>query len=84
MTEKTYSQHQSEAVKARWAKKTPEERSAYAKMMVEAREAKRKAAGAGKRDPAPQGSSVGRPTKERKANASVENKSSTKRTGRAV
>ena len=29
------------AVKVRWANTTPEERSAYAKKMVEAREAKR-------------------------------------------
>lgn len=43
MTEKSFSQHQSDASKARWARKTSEERSAYAKMMVEAREAKRKA-----------------------------------------
>lgn len=42
MTEKTFSQHQADASRARHAKKTPAERSAYAKMMVEARKAKRK------------------------------------------
>ena len=38
----TLSEHMSRASKARHAKRTPEERSAYAKMMVEAREAKRR------------------------------------------
>lgn len=39
----TYQSHQSSASKSRWAKMTPEDRSAYAKRMVDAREAKRKA-----------------------------------------
>jgi hypothetical protein len=39
----TLQDHQRRAVQARWARKTPEERSAYAKMMVDAREAKRAA-----------------------------------------
>lgn len=37
----TLAEHMSKAAKARHAKRTPEERSAYAKMMVQAREAKR-------------------------------------------
>lgn len=37
------SEHMTKARKARWAKTNSEERSAHAKMMVEAREAKRKA-----------------------------------------
>lgn len=48
--EKTLSQHLSDASKARHAMRTPEERSAYAKMMVAAREAKRQARKAA-RDP---------------------------------
>lgn len=36
------SDFQRKAVKARWAKTTPEERSAHARKMVAAREAKRK------------------------------------------
>jgi hypothetical protein len=40
----TLSEHMSRASKARHAKRTPEERSAYAKKMVEAREAKRETA----------------------------------------
>lgn len=39
----TLSEHMSRAAKARHAKRTPEERSAYAKKMVAAREAKRAA-----------------------------------------
>lgn len=39
----TLSEHLSRAAKARHAKRSPEERSAYAKKMVEAREAKRAA-----------------------------------------
>jgi len=38
----TLSEHMSRAAKARHAKKTPAERSAYAQMMVRAREEKRK------------------------------------------
>lgn len=41
--EVTLSENSSRAAKARWAQKTPEERSAYGKMMVDAREAKRAA-----------------------------------------
>ncbi len=40
----TLSDHMRRAAKARWAKTTPEQRSAHAKKMVEAREAKRAAA----------------------------------------
>lgn len=39
-----FREHQKRAVKARWAKTTPAERSAYARKMVAAREAKRAAA----------------------------------------
>jgi uncharacterized protein YaiL (DUF2058 family) len=39
----TLAEHLSRAAKARHAKRTPEERSAYAKKMVDAREAKREA-----------------------------------------
>jgi hypothetical protein len=38
----TLSEHMTRAVTARWAKTTKAERSAYAKRMVEAREAKRR------------------------------------------
>jgi hypothetical protein len=41
---RTLAGHLSEAAKSRWAKTTPEERSAYAKKMVKARELKRAAA----------------------------------------
>ncbi|GAA0298222.1 hypothetical protein GCM10009087_05050 [Sphingomonas oligophenolica] len=37
----TLSEHMRRAVKARWAKTTPEQRSEYARKMVAAREAKR-------------------------------------------
>lgn len=40
----TLSEHMTNAVIARWANYSPEERSAYAKKMVVAREAKREAA----------------------------------------
>jgi hypothetical protein len=39
----TLSEHMRRAVKARWAKQTPEQRSAHAKKLVAAREAKRAA-----------------------------------------
>jgi len=38
------SEHMRRAVNARWAKTTPEERSAHARKMVQAREAKRQIA----------------------------------------
>lgn len=41
--EKTLREHMSDAAKARHAKRTPAERSAHARMMVQAREAKRQA-----------------------------------------
>jgi uncharacterized protein YaiL (DUF2058 family) len=52
----TLAEHLSRAAKARHAKRTPEERSAYAKKMVDAREAKRLAARETK--PAPHGSAA--------------------------
>jgi len=46
MKEKTLREHMREAVRARWAKTTKEERSAYGKMMA-AKKAEKKAASTG-------------------------------------